>query len=81
MTAIPPLVRVTRVEVIGEHELRLTFEDGTVGDVGFGGDEWTGVFEPLRSSGPRTASTWRLSRCTPRPGAAPWLDSGRASGL
>jgi hypothetical protein len=48
MTAIPPLVHVTRVEVIGEHELRLTFEDNTVGDVSFGDDEWTGVFEPLR---------------------------------
>jgi hypothetical protein len=34
--------------VIGVHELRLTFEDGTVGDVSFGEDEWTGVFEPLR---------------------------------
>ena len=48
MAVIPPLVDVTRVEVIGEHDLRLTFEDGTVGDVSFGDDEWTGVFEPLR---------------------------------
>jgi hypothetical protein len=77
--AIPPLVHVTSVEVIGDHELRLSFEDGTVGDVSFGGDEWTGVFEPYvtlrdsrrckskegRSSGPTTASTWRLSHCMP----------------
>lgn len=48
MVAIPPPVHVTGVEVIGEHDLRLTFEDGTVGDVSFGDDEWTGVFEPLR---------------------------------
>lgn len=48
MVAIPPLVHVMGVEVIGEHDLRLTFEDGTVGDVSFGDDEWTGVFEPLR---------------------------------
>ncbi len=48
MVAIPPLVDVTGVEVIGAHDLRLTFEDGTVGDVSFGDDEWTGVFEPLR---------------------------------
>jgi Protein of unknown function (DUF2442) len=48
MVEIPPLIHVTGVEVIGEHDLRLTFEDGTVGDVGFGEDEWTGVFEPLR---------------------------------
>lgn len=48
MTAIPPLVHVTHVEVIGGHDLRLTFEDGTVGEVSFSDDEWTGVFEPLR---------------------------------
>lgn len=39
MAALPPLVRITAVEVVGEHELRLTFEDDT---------EWRGVFEPLR---------------------------------
>lgn len=42
-----PLVDVTGVEVIGDHRLRLTFEDGTVGDVSFDGREWRGVFEPL----------------------------------
>ncbi len=48
MAEIPPLIHVTGVEVIGDHELRLSFEDGTVGDVSFGDREWTGVFEPLR---------------------------------
>jgi uncharacterized protein DUF2442 len=42
------LVHVTAVEVVGEYRLRLTFEDGTVGDVDFGSREWKGVFEPLR---------------------------------
>lgn len=42
------LVDVTGVEVIGEYRLRLTFEDGTVGDVDFAGRDWRGVFEPLR---------------------------------
>jgi hypothetical protein len=42
------LVDVTGVEVIGEHQLRLTFEDGIVGDISFTDDEWAGVFEPLR---------------------------------
>ncbi|MGH2853575.1 MAG: DUF2442 domain-containing protein [Solirubrobacteraceae bacterium] len=42
------LVPVTGVEVIGDHALRLTFKDGTVGDIAFGDDEWQGVFEPLR---------------------------------
>jgi Protein of unknown function (DUF2442) len=48
VVVVPPLVDVPGVEVIGAHDLRLTFEDGTVGDVGFGDREWTGVFEPLR---------------------------------
>ena len=42
------LVDVTAVEVIGDHRLRLTFEDGTVGDVDFSAREWRGVLEPLR---------------------------------
>ena len=29
------LIHVTAVRVIGNHRLRLTFEDGTVGDVDF----------------------------------------------
>lgn len=48
MTEILPLVRVTGVAVIGDHRIRLLFEDGTVGDVSFDDREWTGVFEPLR---------------------------------
>jgi hypothetical protein len=50
MSAAPPLVHVTDVEVLGNHELRLTFEDGTVGDVSFGDEEWCGVFAPLRDA-------------------------------
>lgn len=34
--------------MIGDHRLRLSFADGTVGDVDFAGREWRGVFEPLR---------------------------------
>ena len=41
-------VDVTGVEVIGDHHLRLTFQDRTVGDVDFRGREWRGVLEPLR---------------------------------
>ncbi len=37
--------------MIGEHRLRLTFADGTVGDVDFTKREWFGVFEPLRDPG------------------------------
>lgn len=48
MTAVSPLWDVTGVAVIGDHKLRLLFEDGTVGDVSFEDREWTGMFEPLR---------------------------------
>jgi hypothetical protein len=47
MILVDKLVDVTAVEVLGDHQLRLTFADGTVGDVAFGDDEWRGVFEPL----------------------------------
>jgi hypothetical protein len=50
MSDLPPLVHVTDVEVIGDHELRLSFEDGTVGDVAFADEEWRGVFSPLRDT-------------------------------
>ncbi|HXG77247.1 MAG TPA: DUF2442 domain-containing protein [Gaiellaceae bacterium] len=39
---------VTGVEAIGKHRLRLTFEDGMVGDVDFAERKWRGVFEQLR---------------------------------
>jgi hypothetical protein len=47
MDTMDPLVDVVGVEVIGDHRLRLSFEDGTVGDVAFEKHEWRGVFEPL----------------------------------
>jgi Protein of unknown function (DUF2442) len=42
------VVPITCVEVIGDHDLRLTFKDGVVGDISFADREWRGVFEPLR---------------------------------
>jgi hypothetical protein len=50
MSGIPPLVRITEVEVLDDHELRLSFEDGTVGDVSFEDAEWRGVFASLRDA-------------------------------
>jgi hypothetical protein len=44
---VEQLVDITAVEVVGEYQLRLTFADGTVGDVDFAGRQWRGVFEPL----------------------------------
>ena len=48
MTQVPPLVLITGVAVIGPQALRLTFEDGTVGDVQFDEREWRGVLQPRR---------------------------------
>ena len=45
MTYLPAIVGAA---VIGEHRIRLLFDDGTVGDVDFSSREWSGVFEPLR---------------------------------
>jgi len=47
MAAMNELVDITDVEVVGDYRLRLTFADGTVGDVDFSEREWRGVFEPL----------------------------------
>jgi hypothetical protein len=69
MVEIPPLVHVTGVAVIGDHRLRLLFEDGTVGDVSFGDDEWTGVFEPLRDPG-------RFAKVTVEHGTIVWPEDG-----
>jgi hypothetical protein len=48
MNAMEQLVDITAVDLIGPHRLRLTFQDGTVGEVDFTEHEWRGVFEPLR---------------------------------
>jgi hypothetical protein len=66
---IPPLVHVTGVAVIGDHRLRLLFEDGTVGDISFGDDEWTGVFEPLRDPA-------RFAKVRVEGGTIVWPDDG-----
>ncbi len=48
MSAVRPLWDITGVTVMGDHQLRLLFEDGTVGDVSFSDHHWTGIFEPLK---------------------------------
>lgn len=48
MGAMDELVDITGVEVVGAYRLRLSFVDGTVGDVDFSAREWRGVFEPLK---------------------------------
>ena len=41
------LIHVTAVEVVSDHTLRLSFEDGVAGEVDLSEWEWRGVFEPL----------------------------------
>jgi hypothetical protein len=42
------LVHVTAVEIVGEHRLRLSFEDGAAGEIDLSAWSWDGVFAPLR---------------------------------
>lgn len=41
------LVDIAGVEVVADHRLRLSFADGTVGDVDFTKREWRGFLKPL----------------------------------
>ena len=38
---------VSGVAVVGDRVLRILFSDGTVGDVDFSAEHWTGVLAPL----------------------------------
>ena len=69
MTTTMQLVDVTAVEVIADYRLRLTFEDGTVGDVDFTGREWRGVFTPLRDP-----AYFALVEVDPEAGTITWPD-------
>lgn len=42
---------VVGAAVVGDWVLRLLFSDGTVGDVDFSSERWTGVLEPLNDPG------------------------------
>lgn len=62
-------MHVTGVAVIGDHKLRLLFEDGTVGDVSFDDSEWRGVFEPLRDPS-------RFAKVAVEHGTIVWPENG-----
>lgn len=69
MVIVEQLVDVIAVEVVGDYRLRLTFEDGTVGDVDFADREWSGVFEPLRDP-----SYFARVEVDPEAGTIAWPD-------
>jgi hypothetical protein len=58
MASVPELVHVTSVEVVGDHQLRLAFEDGTEGEIDFSAWDWRGVFEPLLIRPTSARSSW-----------------------
>lgn len=48
LMAASDLPSIVGVAVLGDHMLRLLFDDGTVGDVDFSHEGWKGVLQPLR---------------------------------
>jgi len=48
MKKITRIPKVTAVDVIPPHALRLTFDDGLTRDVDLAGDLWGPMFEPLK---------------------------------
>ncbi len=60
---------ITGVAVVGDYRLRLSFADGTVGDVDFSSRAWRGVFEPLRD-----LSYFALVAVDPDGGTIVWPD-------
>jgi hypothetical protein len=69
MAAVEPLIDDTAVEVVGDHRLRLSFADGTVGGVDFTGREWRGVFKDLRDP-----SYFARVEVDPEAGTISWPD-------
>lgn len=51
------LPTVTDATVVGDHRLRVVFDDGFVRVADFTGYEWSGVLEPLRDTGTFAAAT------------------------
>ncbi len=61
------LIDVTAVEVTGDHRLRLSFADGTVGELDLSSRQWRGIFKPLRDP-----DYFRQVRVDPELGTIVW---------
>jgi hypothetical protein len=42
------IIHPIKATICGEHRVRLLFEDGSEGELDFGGISWRGVFSPLQ---------------------------------
>lgn len=69
LVSVEELHDITAVEVVGEFRLRLTFDDGTVGEVDFADREWRGVLEPLGDP-----AYFARVRVDPEVGTVTWPD-------
>ena len=67
MISVEQLHDVAAVEVVGDFRLRLTFADGTLGDVDFRERVWRGVMEPLGDP-----AYFALVRVDPEAGTIAW---------
>jgi hypothetical protein len=47
MGLMEKIVHVVDARCVGDHRLRLEFEDGRIGELDFSSEDWSGVFEPL----------------------------------
>lgn len=61
------IAHVTHVEVVDDHRLHLSFEDGVEGELDFANRDWRGVFEPLRDP-----SYFKLVEVDPELGTIVW---------
>lgn len=44
---VEKIAHVTDLQFLGGYRLRLSFDDGTSGEVDFSGEDWKGIFAPL----------------------------------
>ena len=69
MVAVAQLHDITAVKVVGEFRLRLSFDDGTVGEVDLAERDWRGVLERLRDP-----AYFSRVRVDPEMGTIAWPD-------
>ncbi|MBA2523308.1 MAG: DUF2442 domain-containing protein [Solirubrobacterales bacterium] len=64
---MPQIIHPVEAQVIGEHRVRIRFEDGAEGELDFSGFSWRGVFAPLKDP-----SFFALARVDPQLRTLAW---------